>query len=277
MTSGPQPNYDRVLITGAAGRLGTVLREGLRGTYPVVRLSDRQDLGPARSGEEIRPACLEDFDDVLYAMDGIDAVVHLGAKLSPVDWEEVLQTNLIGTYNVFEAARRQGVKRVVFASSHHVVGFYRRDRVVGIDDPPRPDSPYGVSKIFGEALGRLYADKYGLSVICQRIGVARPEVPHVRGLSTWLSHRDYLHLTQCCLETPDIHFLVVYGVSANTRNIWDNPGAVTIGYAPQDNAEIHIAAVLANQRIEDEPALERMFHGGFYCSADFAGKPEDID
>lgn len=277
MSSKPHPIYGRVLVTGAAGRLGSVLREGLRETCPVIRLSDRQDVGPARSGEEVRPAHLENFSEVFHAMEGVDAVVHLGAKLGPEDWEDVLQANIIGIYNVFEAARRRGVKRVIFASSHHVVGFHRRDRVVGVDAPPRPDSPYGASKIFGEALGRLYADKYGLSVICQRIGVARPDVPHVRGLSTWLSYPDYLHLTQCCLAASDIHFLVVYGVSANTRAIWDNPGAVTIGYAPRDNAEDHLDAVLANQRFEDEPALERLFHGGFYCSADFGGNPETID
>lgn len=275
---GAEPAYRRVLITGAAGRLGNVLREGLRGVYPAVRLSDRRDLGEALPGEEIRPCRLERFDEVFEIMADVDAVVHLGAKLGPDDWDDVLRTNIVGTYNVFEAARRRGVRRVVFASSHHVVGFHRRDRVVGIDDPLRPDSPYAVSKIFGEALGRLYADKHGLGVVCQRIGVSRPEVPHVRGLWTWLSHGDYLHLTRRCLDAPDIHFLIVYGVSANARPLWDNsPAADIIGYAPRDNAEDHLEAVLAVQAFTDEPALERLFHGGFYCSANFEGDPDEID
>ena len=269
-------NYDRVLVTGAAGRLGNVLRTGLRGLYPALRLSDRKDLGEALPGEEIMPCRLENFDEVLETLANVDAVVHLGAEMGPENWEGILHANIIGTYNVFEAARRQGVKRVIFASSHHVVGFHRRDKVVGIDAPLRPDSPYAAAKIFGEALGRLYADKHGLSVICQRIGVSRPTVPHVRGLWTWLSHGDYLHLTRCCLDAQDIHFLTVYGVSANTRPLWDNASAEVIGYRPKDNAEDQIDAVLALQDFSDEPELESLFQGGFYCSADFMGDPGKI-
>ncbi|WP_316980373.1 NAD-dependent epimerase/dehydratase family protein [Shumkonia mesophila] len=272
-----QPTYHRLLITGAAGRLGSVLREGLYGEFPILRLSDRQDLGFARPGEEIFPAHLENFEDVFDVMEDVDAVVHLGAKLDPEDWPEVLQTNIIGTYNVFEAARRRRVKRVVFASSHHVVGFHRRDHVVGPDAPFRPDSPYAVSKVFGEALGRLYADKHGLSIVCQRIGVARLQMPHVRGLSTWLSYPDYLHLTRCCLTAADIHFLVVYGVSANMRRIWDNSIAATIGYTPNDNAENHVEELLKTPDFSDEPKIERLFAGGFYCSAGFDGDPQKID
>jgi uronate dehydrogenase len=271
--------YQRVLITGAAGRLGQVLREGLRGSYPSIRLSDRFDLGQAFPGEELVTADLASFEDMDAAMQGVDAVVHLGAKLGGgrAEWDDVLQSNIIGTYNVFEAARKNGVKRVVFASSHHAVGFYRRECIVGADEPPRPDSPYGVSKVFGEALGRLYADKYDMSVICQRIGVARPTAQDVRMLSAWTSHPDYLHLTQRCLEAPDIHFLVVYGVSANTRPLWDNENAKVIGYIPRDNAEDFLDAVLAAQGFDDEPAAERPFHGGWYCAADFDGDPDKID
>lgn len=269
--------YNRVLITGAGGALGKVLREGLAGTYPVLRLSHRRDVGPAGPGEEINVANLENFDEVDAAMEGVDAVVHLGGKAVEGPWEEVLNSNIIGTYNMLEAARRHGVKRFVFASTHHIIGYYRRDKIVGIDALPRPDSRYAVSKVFGEALGRMYADKYGMSVVCQRIGVSQKEVPHVRGLWTWQSYPDYLHMTQRCLEAPDVHFLIVYGVSANTRPLWDNPTAEVIGYEPKDDAEDHIDAVLAKQKFEDEPEVERLFHGGWFCGMEFAGDPDKID
>lgn len=270
--------YNRVLITGAGGALGKVLRDGLKGVYPVLRLSHRRDVGPAGPGEEIDVANLENFEEVDAAMEGVDAVVHLGGKAVEGPWEEILHSNIIGAYNVFEAARRHKVKRVVFASTHHIVGYYRRDRIVGVDAPPRPDSRYAVSKVFGEALGRMYADKYGMSVVCQRIGVSQKEVPHVRGLWTWQSYPDYVHMTRRCLDTPDIHFHVAYGVSANSRPLWDNAAAAAaIGYAPKDDAEDHIEAVLARQTFEDEPPLERPFHGGWFCAMEFTGDPDKID
>jgi uronate dehydrogenase len=138
-------------------------------------------------------------------------VVHLaGIPYEPLDnaWAEILPANIVNTYNVFEAARRAGVKRVVFASSNHVVGFYRRERTVGIDVPPRPDSYYGVSKVFGEALGRLYADKYAMSVACLRIGSFRQTPEDRRQLTTWLSHDDGARLLRCCIDAPPFHFLV---------------------------------------------------------------------
>lgn len=269
--------HHRVLITGAGGDLGNVLREGLAGVYPALRLSHRRDVGPLRDGEEFRLANLENLDEVSAAMEGVDAVVHLGGKSLEAPWEEILASNIVGTYNVFEAARRHKVKRVVYASSHHVVGFYRRGQVVGVDAPPRPDTRYALGKVFGEALGRMYADKHGMSVVCQRIGVSRATVPHVRGLWTWLSHPDYVHLTRCCLDAPDVHFKIVYGVSANTRRLWDDPAARDIGYEPRDDAEDQLAAVLARQGFEDEPALERLFHGGWFCAMEFDGDPDSID
>lgn len=269
--------YNRVLITGAGGALGQVLRDGLKGVYPVLRLSHRRDIGPAQPGEEINVANLESFEEVDAAMEGVDAVVHLGGKAVEGTWDEILHSNIIGTYNLFETARRHKVKRVVFASTHHIVGYYRRDRVVGVDAPPRPDSRYAVSKVFGEALGRMYADKYGMSVVSQRIGVSQKEVPHVRGLWTWQSYPDYVHMTRQCLDTPDIHFLVAYGVSANTRPLWDNSTAEAIGYEPQDDAEDHIREVLAKQKFEDEPMPERLFHGGWFTGMEFEGDVDKID
>jgi uronate dehydrogenase len=269
--------YNRILLTGASGYLGTVLRPALRALSPAVRLTDVVPLKDApASGEEYVRAELADPAQMHEAMRGVDAVVHLGGVSVEAAWEPVLQANIIGTYNVFEAARQAGVRRVVYASSHHAVGYYRRERRIGGDEPVRPDSRYGVSKVFGEALGRMYADKYGMSVVAQRIGVARPQPPHPRGLLTWVSERDYVQLTQRCLEAPDVHYLVVYGVSANDGALWNNEGALSIGYTPQDNAAHFAPEVLAATPAEAEPALERPFHGGWFCAMEFAGDPARI-
>jgi uronate dehydrogenase len=271
-------HYGRILLTGASGYLGTVLRPALRAMAPAVRLTDLAPLkeGPTE-GEEFLRADLADAAQVREAMQGVDAVVHLGGVSVEAAWEPVLQANIIGTYNVFEAARQAGVRRIVYASSHHAVGYYRRERHIGPDEPVRPDSRYGVSKVFGEALGRMYADKYGMSVVAQRIGVARPEPPHPRGLLTWVSERDYVQLTERCLQATDIHYLVVYGVSANDGALWENPGARAIGYAPQDDAAQFAEKVLASTPAAAEPPLERPFHGGWFCAMEFTGDPARID
>lgn len=267
----------RVLITGAAGRIGRVLREGLAGRYPVLRLSDIAPLGQPGRGEEIVPADLADLAQVEAAVRDVDAVVHLGGSPEEAPWAPILNNNIVGCYNLYEAARRAGVKRVVFASSNHTIGYYRRERRIAVDEPPRPDSRYGVSKVFGEALARLYADKHGIGAVCLRIGSFQPRPLNVRMLSTWISHRDTVHLVACSLEAPDVHFEVVYGVSANKRNWWDNPAAARLGYKPRDNAEDYAAEIFAQQAPEDEPEIERLFHGGPFCGMEFTGDTDRID
>jgi uronate dehydrogenase len=264
-----------ILITGAAGYLGSVLRRALRGEH-VLRLSDRRRPDDLGQDEEFVAADLASMTDVATIMDNVDTVVHLGGCSLEAPWDEILQANIVGTYNVFEAARRAGVRRVIYASSHHVVGFYRRDQLVDTQMPPRPDSRYAVSKVFGEAIGRLYADKHGLSVVCQRIGVARPKPPpNDRGVRTWLSEDDYVQLTRQCLQASDIRFLIVYGVSANPRPFWDNKTDAAIGYRPESNAELCLQEPLA--RPEDEPEIERLFQGGWFCGMEFGNDPGKID
>ncbi len=278
MTTPPSAPFNRILLTGAAGYLGGVLRADLRDLTKTVRLSD---LTPPKEAlgdhEEFVRADLSDSAQVAAAMDGVDAVVHLGGVSVEAAWEPILQANIIGTYNMFEAARLAGVRRFVYASSHHAVGYYRRDRKVGPHEPVRPDSRYGVSKVFGEAVGRLYADKYAMSVVAQRIGVARPQPQNPRGLIAWMSERDYVQLTRCCLQAPDIHFLVVYGVSANDGSLWHNPGAATIGFKAQDNGAVYAQEVLAASPAEAEPEFEKPFHGGWFCGMEFSGDPQRID
>ncbi|MCH7795154.1 MAG: NAD(P)-dependent oxidoreductase, partial [Proteobacteria bacterium] len=229
----------RVLITGAAGNIGGVLRAGLGGVYPALRLSDIKPLGAAREGEELVQADLRDLAEVEAVMAGVDAVVHLGGVPVEDAWAPIHEVNIIGCYHVFEAARRQGVKRVVFASSNHVIGYHRRSERIDDTAMFRPDSRYGLSKLFGEGLGRLYADKHGIACVALRIGSFQPKPKDLRMLSTWISHRDMVRLVRRALEAEGVHFEIVYGVSANDRNWWDNPGAARIGYAPQDNAEDH--------------------------------------
>ncbi|MGE0559946.1 MAG: NAD-dependent epimerase/dehydratase family protein [Burkholderiales bacterium] len=263
----------RILITGAAGAIGGTLRTGLRGRYPLLRLSDMRVMAPAGPGEELVPADLRNYDAVKGAMTGIDCVVHLGGIPREAPWPAILEANIIGSYNVFEAARECGVRRVVFASSNHAVGFHRVAQTIGIDAGPRPDSRYGVSKVYGEALGRLYADKYGLSVACLRIGSFRDRPEDARQLSTWISPRDMVQLVGRCIDAPEYRYLVLYGVSANTRSRWKNPQAARIGYAPQDNAEDY-AAEIAGKTAAGAAAE---FHGGSFCDIELTNKINNID
>ena len=264
----------RILITGAAGEIGTVLRAGLAGLYERVRLADVRPCSDLRPGEEDIVTDVTDPEAVFTVASGMDCIVHLAGIPREGPWYRILPFNVAGSYNVFDAARRAGVKRVVFASSNHVTGYYRVGRPVDEHDPPRPDSRYGVSKVFGEAVGRLYADKHGLSVACLRIGSFRARPQNARELRTWISHRDTVQLVRRCIEAPAFHFIVVYGVSANTRNEWRDASAARIGYRPEDDAEIHA------REIEDKaytPGPARDFHGGEPCAQEFSGDPSRID
>jgi len=267
----------RILITGAAGQIGTALRSGLRGCYSLLRLADIAPLGAIGAGEEHCKVDICDIPAIEETMAGIDCVVHLAGVPEEAAWEKVLPLNIEGCYNVFEAARRQGIKRVIFASSNHAVGFYRRERFIGTTVVPRPDTRYGVSKVFGEALGRLYADKYGLSVACLRIGTFRtPDRPaEARQLLTWISHRDMVHLVRRCIDHPNYHFVTVYGVSNNLRSRWDNSNVKFLDYRPEDNSEVFAAEILALGAKENE--ISAQFHGGFYCPMEFAGEVSRVD
>ena len=273
----PELRRRRILITGAAGGIGRTLRAGLQGRYAALRLTDIQPLGEAGDGEELIAMDLGDLAAVERAARDVDAIVHLGGNSLEAEWDDICANNIGGTYNLYEAARRAGVKRVVFASSNHVVGFHRRERPVGPDSPLRPDTRYGVSKVFGEAIARLYADKHGLASVCLRIGQFRPKPTNLRMLSLWISPRDMVQLVVRSLEAPDLHFEIVYGISANRRGWYDNPGAVRIGYRPVDNAEDYAAEVEAAAAGQPEPPIEGSFQGGPFCSQEFEGDAGRIE
>ena len=228
----------RVLITGAAGRVGSVLCELLRG-HVSMRLLDIRPLPPLDRGDEVVRADIRDPAAVADAMVGCTAVVHLAGIPSEVGFEELLDTNIRGTYHVLEAARHsETCRRVVLGSSNHVTGFYPAGETISALAPPRPDGLYGASKAYGEVLGRLYHEKHGLEVVAIRIGsfAQRPTSP--RHAHTWISPRDMAQLVLRCVRTPDVGWLVVYGTSDNGRSYWDDRDVWRrIGYVPQDSAD----------------------------------------
>jgi uronate dehydrogenase len=259
----------RIVFTGASGGIGTMIRPLLAPLYPGLVLSDKVPPKNLLASETFVAADLTRLDEVAAAVEGADSIVHFGGFSIEGPWDVILQANIIGCYNLFEAARRAGVKRVVFASSNHAVGFYPRKRRIGADVTVRPDSRYGVSKAFGEALGALYADKHGLIVTCLRIGNVGPRPLDVRRLSIWISPEDIVQLIRIGLEHPDIRYEVLYGVSDNAASWWDNSRAHALGYRPRGKAEDHRAHAEAEQaKIGPDPVGD-LFQGGTFCASEF--------
>jgi uronate dehydrogenase len=225
----------RVLMTGARGRIGSVLRPALREGLDELRLSDLTDCDDLVAPETSVPADLTDFDAVMEAVRGVDAVIHLGATPDEAPFEQIAGPNLHGAYHVFEACRRHGVKRIVYASSNHATGMYPVGEPLDPSYPPRPDGLYGASKVWGEALGRMYVDRFGMSFVALRIGSFQPKPRESRELSTWLSYPDAIRLFQAALHAEDVGFAVVYGASNNTRRWW--PLDKQVGFVPVDDAE----------------------------------------
>lgn len=258
-----------LLLTGGTGRVARWLRPALRPDYRLV-VFNRSAVPDLAANETLVRGDLADAAAVERAARGVDAIVHMGAVTSMLSsWEAIHPANILGTYHVFEAARRSGVPRLVYASSHHAVGYYPAGEVIDERVPVRPDSLYGVTKCFGEAMGRLYAEKAGLQVVCLRIGAFRERPLEERHLAVWLSPGDMDRLVRAAVEAPAVRFEIVYGISKNTRRWWDLRHAEEVlGYVPRDDAEAYAAGLL------QEPAagwLERVrWHGGEKAGAPFA-------
>jgi len=263
-----------IAMTGAAGGVGRMLRPLLRERYDLV-LSDRtaapDDLA---EGERWVSADLADRAALGEALGGTEGVVHLGGQSVEADFETVKAANIEGLHNLFETCRSEGVGRVVFASSNHAVGFYPRTRRIGIDEPVRPDGYYGLSKAFGEAMGALYADKFGLRVLSIRIGNVAERPADRRRLAIWLHPEDLLQLCVIGLEHPALHHAIVYGASRCERAWWDNGTAYALGYRPRHAAEDHVEHALAEQeKLPPDPIGDR-FQGGTFCARGFDGDLE---
>jgi len=259
----------RILFTGAAGGIGTMIRPLLAPLYPGLVLSDKVKPQSLLPSENFVAADLSKPDEVAAAVKGAHSVIHLGGFSVEGPWDTILQANIVGCYNTFEAARQAGVKRLIFASSNHAVGFYPRKRKIGTDVTVRPDSRYGVSKAFGEALGAMYADKHGMSVTCLRIGNVGARPLDVRRLAIWISPEDIVQLIQIGLEHPDIRFDIVYGASDNASAWWDNSRARQLGYRPKGKSEDHRAHAEAEQKKIGPDPVGDHFQGGAFCSAEF--------
>jgi uronate dehydrogenase len=245
--------------------MGKVIRPFLSDQARVLRISSRGDLPIENPNEEFVRADLVDFDQALVALDGVDSVVHLAGIPDEAPFAQLVQGNIVATQNLYEAARRAGVKRVVFASTNHVVGCYPTTAEITADDPPRPDTFYGVSKVFGEALARLYFDKWGIESVCLRIGSFRDKPKDVRQLSTWLSHRDGVELVLAALRAERVGYAVVFGISDNTRKWWDmRPAEELLGYRAQDDAEAFAGEF-------GESISEFNQQGGAFASPEYIG------
>ncbi|MDF3302155.1 NAD-dependent epimerase/dehydratase family protein [Streptomyces tropicalis] len=252
-----------VLLTGAAGRIGTLLRDLLPGYGHTLRLLD---VRPVEGAPDAITADLADRDALREAVRGVDAIVHLAGISLEAPFEKILRANIEGTYHLYEAAREEGVRRIVFASSNHAVGHTPLPRdgdpLIPVGTPHRPDTFYGLSKSFGEDLAQLYWDRHGLETVSVRIGSCFPRPESVRGLSLWLSPADCARLVHAALTAGHVGHTVVYGSSANTRLRWDLTSARALGYEPQDDAEAYAAPIVAAQGEPDPDDPAQALLGG---------------
>lgn len=259
----------KLLITGAAGNVATLLRPQFEAADPDLAWSDRVRPDWADDATDFRHADLTNPDEIKRALEGVTKIIHLGGQATEADWETVRLANIEGLQNLLEMAKGTGVKRFVFASSVHAVGFYPRARRISIQDPTRPDGFYGASKAFGESLCALYADKHGLRCLSIRIGNVNPAPIDKRRLSIWIHPEDLFQLCRIGLDHPDIHNQIVFGMSDNKRAWWDNSVAAGLGYRPRHRSEDYAESVLA--RPEQPDRISDRFQGGTFCADGFTG------
>lgn len=266
-TTSAQPPFNRLLLTGAAGELGKVLRNRLKPLTRVLRLSDIADIAPALDeSEEIHHCDLADKKAVDVLVKGVDAILHFGGVSTERSFEDILGANICGVFHIYEAARRHGVKRVIFASSNHVIGFYPQGQRLDAHSVRRPDSYYGLSKSYGEDMASFYFDRYGIETVSIRIGSSFAEPQNRRMLSTWLSYNDLTQLLERALCATDVGHTVVYGVSNNKTTWWDNRYAAHLDFNAQDSSEVFRGQVEA-QPLPDANDPIMLYQGGAFVAA----------
>lgn len=264
--------YRRILITGAAGRLGTELRNGLAQLADELRLADRVEIPDLQSHEEGRVFDLSDEAAVMDATSDVDAIVHFGGAPLERPWQEILDSNIRGSYHIYEGARRHGVKRVVYASSVHAIGYHPIESQIDTESPVRPDSLYGVSKCFVESLSQLYWDKFGIESACLRIFSSFPEPGDRRMLWSYLSFDDCVRLVRASLIAPHVGHTISFGMSDNAVKPVDNSKAGHLGYVPQDSSEPFRDAIESNTDVVDPMAPSTRLLGGWFVDL---GHPDD--
>ncbi|HVE51406.1 MAG TPA: NAD(P)-dependent oxidoreductase [Casimicrobiaceae bacterium] len=256
----PAP-FHRLLLTGASGGLGRVLRPHLRNLCTSLRVTDLVQ-PPAEADDECVACDLGNRAAVHAICRDVDAIIHFGGVSVEDTFDRILHANIVGTFNLYEAARKLAIRRVVYASSGQVTGFYPTTQIVDPSMPARPSSLYGLSKSFGENLARLFHDRYGISTVCLRIAMCFPEPSTHRMLRSFLSYDDLKSLVERSLVADGAGFAIVYGVSANRDLLWRNPDAMAIGWAPKDSSERFRRAVESRTPMPDAEDVQNRFHGG---------------
>ncbi|MDQ0455706.1 NAD-dependent epimerase/dehydratase family protein [Rhizobium paknamense] len=252
----------RLLITGAAGGIGRVMREKLAPLATILRLSDITDLGTAADHEELVTCDLGDKASVDRLVDGCDGIVHLGGMSGEAPFSKIMHANIAGCYNLYEAARAHGQPRILLASSLHTVGFYRQDEYFDATIPPRPDGLYGVSKCFAEMMAQMYFDKFGQETAVVRIGSCFEHPRDQRMLATWFSYGDFASLAECVFKAPRLGCPIIWGVSNNDACWWDNRKANFLGWRPKDNAGEYRAHIEATVPPPDPNSASALYQGG---------------
>nr|WP_321456069.1 NAD(P)-dependent oxidoreductase [uncultured Cohaesibacter sp.] len=259
----------RILLTGAAGMIGTVLADKMPKEGEIWRLTDLHSLAPrSENGVEVMQGDLTDPGFAKELCSGVEAIIHMAGEPRERRWPELVEPNVTCTFNLWQAAAEQGVERIIYGSSNHVLGMYPVSQKLGLDAPYRPDSRYGVTKMFGEAVARLYADKNNLKAFIIRIGSFLDRPTTRRHMRMWISHRDMCTLVRLGL-TADYHCETVFGISNNTNANYDNSRAYELGYRPQDNGQDYAGDIPDDDLDPDSPIVT--LQGGFSCGRDFSG------
>jgi uronate dehydrogenase len=266
----------KVALSGAEGQLGQFLRPRLLAQGVDLRCAGLHALQPLHPGEDLTHGDLREPENVDRLLQNVDVLIHMAGTSVERPLPEIIDNNLVGLHAVYEGARRHRVKRVVFASSNHAIGMHEVTAKLALECDFRPDGFYGLSKMWGEGLARLYWDKHGIESVCVRIGSAVERPTELRHLSTWFGLDDLMQFILCCIRTPEVGFVTAWGVSNNTRSYWTPTGCARLGYQPVQNAEDFAADILRQPNPLDE--IGQRYQGGSFARADYTPydqRPQD--